>query len=242
MMRGDDIADLQRRLGALGFDAGKVDGIFGPDTAAGLADFQRNAGLAADAIFGPEEQQVLDRLGDRGAGIVAEVREVAAMRDAPRSLAHLRVAVGERGGLDALANALGRLLRRAGAECVVLHHPDGAHLAQQANAADAAVFIELASLGGLSGCRCAFWQSPLHSTNSPAGQALAERVVACVADAGGVESLGTCGMAIPILRETRMPAVVCEAGPTTVLVERAPAIAAAIASSLRQWAAGLSPP
>jgi peptidoglycan hydrolase-like protein with peptidoglycan-binding domain len=33
MMRGDDVADLQRRLGALGFDAGKIDGLYGPDTA-----------------------------------------------------------------------------------------------------------------------------------------------------------------------------------------------------------------
>ena len=30
MLRGDDVASLQRLLGALGFDAGRVDGIFGP--------------------------------------------------------------------------------------------------------------------------------------------------------------------------------------------------------------------
>ena len=30
MLRGDDVAELQLRLGALGFDAGRVDGIFGP--------------------------------------------------------------------------------------------------------------------------------------------------------------------------------------------------------------------
>ena len=29
MLRGDDVATLQRQLGALGFDAGRVDGIFG---------------------------------------------------------------------------------------------------------------------------------------------------------------------------------------------------------------------
>ncbi len=29
MLRGDDVADLQRRLSALGFDSGRVDGIFG---------------------------------------------------------------------------------------------------------------------------------------------------------------------------------------------------------------------
>ena len=30
MFRGDDVADLQLRLGSLGFDAGRIDGIFGP--------------------------------------------------------------------------------------------------------------------------------------------------------------------------------------------------------------------
>ena len=32
MMRGDDVAELQARLNSLGFDTGKVDGIFGPDS------------------------------------------------------------------------------------------------------------------------------------------------------------------------------------------------------------------
>lgn len=52
MMRGDDVADLQARLNSLGFDTGKVDGIFGPDTLSGLLDFQSNRGLAEDGIAG----------------------------------------------------------------------------------------------------------------------------------------------------------------------------------------------
>ncbi|MGD9754642.1 MAG: peptidoglycan-binding protein, partial [Acidimicrobiia bacterium] len=63
MMRGDDIADLQGRLGALGFDAGRADGIFGPLTAAALAEFQRNAGLSSDGICGPDTVEALHRLG-----------------------------------------------------------------------------------------------------------------------------------------------------------------------------------
>ena len=234
MMRGDDIADLQRRLGALGFDAGKVDGIFGPDTAAALADFQRNAGLTPDEIFGTDELQVLSRLGSRGAGLVAELRELAALHDPPRSLASLRVVVGERGGLDALANALGRALRRHGADSVVLHHPDGSELAQQANVAGGTLFVEVASLGALAGCRCSYYRG--YSTSSPAGEALADCLAATVPTTLGVPSLGTTGMALPVLRETRMPAVVCEAGPTTMLVERAPAVIGAIAASISQWA------
>ena len=45
MMRGDDVAELQRRLSALGFDTGRVDGIFGDLTSRALAEFQRNLGL-----------------------------------------------------------------------------------------------------------------------------------------------------------------------------------------------------
>jgi N-acetylmuramoyl-L-alanine amidase len=233
MMRGDDVADLQRRLGALGFDAGKVDGIFGPDTAGGLADFQRNAGLTVDGIFGPDELQVFERLGQRGTGLVAELREVAALRWSQRSLDRLRVAVAERGGLDALASALGRALSRHGAETVVLHHPDGSELAQQSNAAGVEVFIEIASLGSVAGCGCAYYQG--YSTASPAGKDLAERIQARLPGALGVEALGTSGMAIPALRETRMPAVVCETGPTHLLVERAPVFVAAVVDSLDAW-------
>src|SRR6266545_3977054 len=45
MLRGDDVYELQRELGSLGFDAGRVDGIFGPRTLEALLGFQRNAGV-----------------------------------------------------------------------------------------------------------------------------------------------------------------------------------------------------
>ncbi len=235
MMRGDDVADLQLRLGALGFDAGKVDGIYGPQTAGALAEFQRNAGLTVDGIFGPDELQVLERLGRRGGGLVADLRELAALRWSARTLHELKVVVAERGGLDAVTAACGRSLRRHGAHAFLLHHPDASELAQQSNALRAAVVIELASLGAARGCRCAYYRG--YSTASPAGQALAERLSPLIAAAAGVEDLGTCGMALPILRETRMPAVLCEVGPTQAIVAQAAAIAAALADALEQWIA-----
>lgn len=54
MIRGEDIAELQSRLNSLGFDAGKVDGIFGPDTEAAVVDFQHNRYLAEDGRVGPQ--------------------------------------------------------------------------------------------------------------------------------------------------------------------------------------------
>ena len=212
MTRGDDVADLQNRLGGLGFDAGKVDG-----------------------IYGPEELKVLERLGRRGDGLVADLRELAALRWSMRTLQQLKIVVAERGGLDALAGTAGRVLRRHGAEIVVLHHPDPSELAQQANALEVDVFVELASLGPVPGCRCTFYRG--YSTASPAGQDLAERLSVIVAGAVGVDDLGACGMAIPVLRETRMPAVVCELGPTHALVAHATAVAEALADGLERWIA-----
>ena len=53
MLRGDDVAELQQRLSALGFDTGRVDGIFGDLTSAALGEFQRNVGLPSTASPGP---------------------------------------------------------------------------------------------------------------------------------------------------------------------------------------------
>src|SRR5205085_7699443 len=48
MLRGDDVEELQRRLNVLGFDAGREDGILGPETETALRQFQRNAGTTSD--------------------------------------------------------------------------------------------------------------------------------------------------------------------------------------------------
>jgi N-acetylmuramoyl-L-alanine amidase len=40
MMRGDDVATLQARLTEMGFNAGRVDGIYGVATEAAVKEFQ----------------------------------------------------------------------------------------------------------------------------------------------------------------------------------------------------------
>jgi N-acetylmuramoyl-L-alanine amidase len=44
------------------------------------------------------------------------------------------------------------------------------------------------------------------------------------------------GMSVPVLRETRMPAVVCELGPASLVVERTQAVASALVDALSEWA------
>ena len=42
-------------------------------------------------------------------------------------------------------------------------------------------------------------------------------------------------MSLPLLRETRMPAVICEIGPATVVVEQAQTIARSVVDALTEW-------
>ena len=52
-LHGDDVATLQSRLVEMGFNAGRVDGIFGPRTESAVIEFQRSIGAKADGICGP---------------------------------------------------------------------------------------------------------------------------------------------------------------------------------------------
>lgn len=52
--RGSDVKELQKRLNALKFNAGKADGIFGSKTLSAVRAFQKSRGLAIDGIVGPK--------------------------------------------------------------------------------------------------------------------------------------------------------------------------------------------
>lgn len=92
MIRGEDVAEAQSRLSALGFDTGKVDGIFGPDTERAVLEFQHNRALAEDGKVGPAvvtEIQLVTR-GEMKKGRDA-IREREWLHRLPRSVAGARV-------------------------------------------------------------------------------------------------------------------------------------------------------
>ena len=62
LMRGDDVAALQSRLVDMGFDCGRVDGIFGARTETAIKEFQRSAGVVVDGLCGPATVMALMRL------------------------------------------------------------------------------------------------------------------------------------------------------------------------------------
>jgi N-acetylmuramoyl-L-alanine amidase len=206
MVRGDDVAELQRRLNALGFDAGREDGIFGKETASALAEFERNAGLAIDAICGPATIATLQRLGTLAAGSVAAVREREALRS-PRRLSGMRVYVSAAPGFDALGEEVVHRLVSASAEAVLdASGADERAVAQVANRFSAEVFLALRA-GADEHCTCAYFESGRF--RSEAGYRIAQAVQEELAP-----HLPTgpapCGKTYAVLRETRMAAVACE--------------------------------
>jgi N-acetylmuramoyl-L-alanine amidase len=214
MLRGDDVGDLQARLNALGFDAGKEDGILGPSTEHALTEFQRNAGITIDGICGPDTIAALVRLGARAGGAVAVARERDALRD-PRGLVGRRVFVTATEDLAVVAERLKSGLGESGADAVVqlaaVNDPD---LAGAANRYRADLFVAIRPRSaddrephGAASCRCCFYASG--TFRSEAGYAIASAVADEVARVIGGPG-AACGRAYAVLRETRMTAVVCE--------------------------------
>lgn len=62
VMRGDDVATLQSRLIDMGFNPGRVDGIYGPATEGAVKEFQKSVGVKVDGICGPGTVMSLMRL------------------------------------------------------------------------------------------------------------------------------------------------------------------------------------
>ena len=236
MLRGDDVAELQQRLCTLGFDTDRVDGIFGDVTVRALGEFQRNAGLPVDGIVGGATLRELLRLENRHEirDLVSSVRERAALRDAPPTLRGRHVAVGESGGLGTVTGALRRRLTLGGTRVTELHHPDDAVQAKEANGLEVDVFVGLRLNVSTPACRTAFWAGT--HDESAGGRRLAELIQGTVPAALGIADAGVHGMALPLFRETRMPAVLVEVGPASTVVERTPALVAALSAALGRWA------
>ena len=232
MQRGDDVVALQRRLGGLGFDAGRVDGILGPDTDRALREFQRNSGLADDGVFGPATLDQFDRIGTRIASpaAVAEVREREQLRDAPPGLVGRKIAVSHGGGMDAIAHALARHLGETGADTFVVQHRDPSAIAAHANTSGAEVIVDL-HVGGAPSW-CGFYQSGDFS--STGGRRLAEFIERGL-EAAGLDVEPARGLQLTTLRETRMPAVVIHLGPATAAVMHAETITRNCADAIVAW-------
>ena len=235
-LRGDDVAELQRRLNALGFDARRVDGTFGAETQHALVEFQRSTGVVGDGICGPDTVAALDRVGGFAAGSIASARERDSMRHGPHRLAGRRVFVATTPGLAVVGDNVARGLNLGGALAVLdSSGDDESVLARSANAFGADLFVGLA-LGTEPGARCISFAT--EGFRSEQGLVVATALAAALADELG-DPPAAVGRAYPVLRETRMAAVVCElarAGDAAALagvVGRSGAVARAVVRGVR---------
>ena len=229
--RGEDVADLQRRLGALGFSAGRVDGILGPETAAAIGAFQENAGLTADGICGPDTVAVLGRIPAGDSHSMEMLLERERLRSTPRLLRDAPIALC---GADSLVVAAARLLRRRGARVVVLAQHDGSAVAAAANELDTMVLLDV-QLAEEQACEAFYFAT--EGFTSSGGKRLAEMLADGLGGLLDLPAAAPVGMRLPLLRESRMPAVACRLGPPPVVVERQAALAEQIARCLADWIA-----
>ncbi|MGE5418385.1 MAG: peptidoglycan-binding protein [Acidobacteriota bacterium] len=59
--RGDDVAQLQDMLTRAGYNLGSIDGVFGYQTSSAVSKFQKDHGLDADGVAGPQTIAALNK-------------------------------------------------------------------------------------------------------------------------------------------------------------------------------------
>ncbi|HAF68509.1 MAG TPA: hypothetical protein DCL16_05255 [Acidimicrobiaceae bacterium] len=230
-LRGDDIADLQRLLTSLGFSMGQIDGIHGQQTADSLVDFQLNAGLVPDGVCGPVTIEFLHRVGTRfgEATDSNRLQEKQRILNFGSELNGLKVLLAEGGGLDAVVASLRRTLVEAGAEVLTSHHPDWSNHAQQANTfnADFCIGVEVREEGSSI---CHFLGDHFES---PTGKQLGAAISLGLAEL--FNEIPSLGMRLPLLRETRMPALLIRIGDVNTLVKDHLAMSQVVTNALRDF-------
>jgi N-acetylmuramoyl-L-alanine amidase len=202
-LRGDDVAELQVRLSQLGFDPGRVDGVFGPLLDRALSDFQRNCGLETNGTLTQRTLVELRRFAPpTSRTLVSDARDEAGF-DQPR-----------RGplvvwGPSPMAASLAALL------------PDGDYanerdgweverVAAHANALHALGVISLVQQDDWDGIHLHYWSS--YHSYSRRGEQLASLVANALSRDDVAMRIEVTGMALPILRETQMTTLHVEHG------------------------------
>ena len=255
--RGDDVRSLQNMLNLLGFDAGREDGILGERTDRAVRDFQKNVGMPPDGIVGTTTVGALRRLRPLSTGPGrAAVREGEALRRLSASLVGARIAIDaghgpeEPGGIGpsgvtegaaafSLAEALADELARRGANPLILRTADSdpsvssrARLANDIRA-EVLVAFHLNSHGDAAAEGASTYYYGREGWSSQAGHRLADLIQEELTGRLGLKDGRTHPKALPLLRETQMPAVHVEpcfiTNPREEALARDPAFRSAVA-------------
>ena len=228
-MTGDDVATLQSRLQNLGYYHGLVDGVFGEVTHLALGNYQTEYGLQSDGICGPSTLKSLERLGTRvTGGSPHAIREEEYVRRSGPQLTGKRILIdpgaespiGEENAIlwDLAARLEGRM-SAAGMETSLSHDaktaPTDDERIRVANLADVDLMISLRT-GHYPNTKAsgvaAFYFGNTHGSYSTIGKNLAGYIQREIVARTDLLDCRTHARTWNILRSTRMPVVVIEAG------------------------------
>lgn len=235
-MRGDDVFALQERLLELGYDAGRPDGIFGPQTERALRGFQRDYGLLPDGICGPATLRALRQLQPKvRGGRPVFLREQERVRRAGPALRGKRIVIDPAHGGPAhgvtvweaaeaelmwdLAGRLEGRMAATGMETLLSrgldNSPTDAERAEFANNAGADLVLSLhtdSHTSPLAQGVASFHFGTGNGTTSTVGEVLAGFIQRELVARTGMLDCGSHPKTWEILRLTRMPAVRIELG------------------------------
>ena len=210
-MRGDDVQAMQAVLAKLGFDCGRADGIFGSNTLRALTEFQQNYGITADGICGVNSIRALERTSSQsgnGPGIVT-VREYETLLTSSDNTERPRIVIGCFDNSTRLTRLLVRELRSRGDDVMTIENADPHAHARTANSFSADLYIGVSN-ASTNATQFAYYET--ESFVSAGGRMAAELCAEFVRSSQSNHDVVSCGMQLPVLRETRMPAVMCTVG------------------------------
>ena len=218
-LRGDDVAELQIRLAQLGFNPGRIDGIFGSILENALTDFQRNCGLEVSGAL--TRATFLDLLRmtaiARDRHLVTEARDLAGFNDVGTGPL---VLCGSGPLVSLMATKIGSAF-----EVQLLADTAVDEVASFANKSAAALVLSFESVEQLNSIHLHYWAS--YHSHSRRGDQLAGSIAAGLARSATLPRVEVTGMALPILRETKMTTLHIEYGnhPDQVLYQMASVMA-----------------
>jgi N-acetylmuramoyl-L-alanine amidase len=198
-LRGDDVAELQVRLAQLGFNPGRIDGIFGKLTSGALSEFQQNCALEASGTLTKETLQALQRVQATNAtrSLVTDARDLAGF-DAVTAGSVLLCGDG------LLVHGLTRNFKDSSL-VHALTDVTQETAAHTANTHDVALVLSFETLEHVEGIHLHYWAS--YRSHSHRGELLASSLASYLARLPDVPRVEVTGMALPILRETKMTTI-----------------------------------
>jgi len=237
LLQGDDVAELQERLLALGFTPDRVDGVFGVNTEKAVRHFQRGVGLAVDGQVGPETLRAFaDLTRAVTGGSPHTLREQEIVRRSGHNLAGRTVVLdpghgGEETGTAAdgltesevvldLARRVEGRLSAIGVTVLFTRSattsPDELSRATMANDSGADIMLSLhcdsTDQSRASGVATFFYGQERFGAWSAVGEHLADLIQREVVARTGLTDCRSHPRAWVLLQRTRMPTVRIEAG------------------------------